>query len=449
MITKLCRAPGVRTVDMRRNRFPRLLSAVLLLLPAADAIASPSQRASAEAAQAPEVRRISTAVPFPRGLVLREDGLYVLARGRVRGSGGVDVKLDDRAGTLWRVDPSISEAIGQQTLAVARNGTVIAEPTSPPFNLLDRSLDFASGDDLTDRPYCGLRWHEGTQSFYICAFSGIDLSAADPAAAQSGSFKKNYTDGVLRYDTRTGEWSEVERHDPAAGAAYPHGDELPQGWVKGPDNLLPVGENMLVVAKDNSRLIAYDLRPLKAEPTAGPPEGREVLGETVWIDGQPRTVLGHSGLAYDDGWLYISFRTTSEIVRVPVTNDRGGEFAVDAKRAELLALFDPFDPDGGRQSANLTDIDIGPDGDVFVVSAYPARVFRFRPDSGNVQDYRTGSNGRPWVDLAATTRKPKMKSENVLVAPDGRVFVTSGDAYGHEEGLGGAVWVIEPGEPGE
>lgn len=436
---------------MRFNRFPCLLWAALLLSRVA-AISYPSLGAPLEVAAAtPEVRRVSTAVPFPRGLVLREDGLYVLARGRVRDSGGVNVAIDDRAGTLWKVDPAVSEAIDEQTQAVARNGHVIAEPMSPPFNLLDRSLDFASEDDLTDRPYCGLRWHEGTQSFYICAFSGIDLSAADPAAAESGSFKKNFADGVLRYDTRTGKWSEIERHDPAAGAAYPHeGERLPQGWVKGPDNLLPVGDTMLVVAKDNSRLIAYDLRPLKDDPAAGPPRGREVLGETVWIDGKPRTVLGHSGLAYRDGWLYLSFRTTSEIIRVPVTNHQAGELAVDPKRAELLALFDPFDPAGGKQSANLTDIDIGPDGDVYVVSAYPARIFRFTPDPGNVHDSRTGSDvpSRPWVNLAEVTGNPTMKSENVIVAPDGRVFVTSGDAYGHEEGLGGAIWVIEPSETG-
>lgn len=396
------------------------------------------------------MRRVSTAVPFPRGLVLRDGDLYVLARGRVRDQGGVDIGLDDQAGSLWRVDPGVSEPLDQQSPEVARNGERVVEPTSPPFNLLDRSLPSASEDDLTDRPYCGLRWHKGTQSFYICAFSGIDLASTDPAAAESGAFKKNYSDGVLRYDTRTGEWSEVERHAPGAGAAYPHAesDELPQGWAKGPDNLLPVGDTLLVVAKDNSRLIAYDLRALTDDANAGPPRGRVVMEQTVWVDGTARTVLGHSGLAYRDGWLYLSFRTTSEVIRVPVTDHRAREFAVDPKGAQLLAVFDPFGPASGERSANLTDIDIGPDGDLFVVSAYPARVYRFRPEARKTFDFRTDAGAEPWVDLARVTGNPEMKSENVLAAPDGRVFVTSGDAYGHQQGLGGAIWVITQGAGG-
>lgn len=394
-----------------------------------------------------EVRLVSSAVPFPRGLVLKDGDLYVVARGRVRDSGGVDVRLDDRAGTLWVVDPTVSEPLHANGEAVARNGRLFAEPTDPPFKLLDRSLQHATDDERTDRPYCGLRWHERSGSFFICAFSGIDLAASDPAAAEAGAFRKNYTDAVLRFDTRTGRWSEIERHDPAAGANYPHQGPLPDdhpplsGWAKGPDNLVVIGDTLVVAAKDNSRLIAYDLRQLISDPDAAPPAGKLVLGEEVFINGQPRQVLGHSALAYCDGWLYVAFRTTSEVIRLPVVKEVAGAFAVDPRKAELLALFDPWIPESGRPSANLTDIALGPDGDVFVVSAHPARIFRFAPDAHHVHDFRSG-RGQPWIDLAAATDNPQMKSENLLVADDGSVFVTSGDAYGREPGLGGAIYVI-------
>ena len=373
--------------------------------------------------------------------MLRDGTLYALARGRVRDSGGVDVGLDDHAGSLWTLDPSVASPLDEPGRA-ASNGTVFAQPASPPFKLLDRTLPRALDDTATDRPYCGLRWHEASKSFYLCAFSGIDIGSNDPAAAEAGSFRKNYTDAVLRYDTRTKRWSEVDRHDPADGATYP--GRAGRGMQKGPDNLLVVGDTLVVAAKDNSRLIAYDLTPYIADPDAKPPVGREILGEHVTVDGADRNVLGHSGLAYKDGWLYVAFRTTSEVMRLPVTNDRPASFAVDSTKAQYLAQFDPFVRGSKKPSANLTDIDVGPDGDVYVISAHPARIYRFAPEAATTRDFRTDGGAGPWVDLAARTANGSMKSENLIVAPDGRVFVTSGDAYGHDAGLGGAVYVVEP-----
>ena len=292
-----------------------------------------------------EVRRVSSVVPFPRGLVLNDGKLFVLARGRVRDSGGVDPALDDRAGSLWQLDPAVTSALDEPG-AAATNGEVFAEPTSPPFKLLDRSLPTALDDRATDRPYCGLRWHEGSKSFYLCAFSGVDIGANDPAAAEAGSFRKNDTDAVLRYDTRTKRWSEVERHDAGFASRYPHADDAAgrpmAGWAKGPDNLLVVGDTLLVAAKDNSRLIAYDLTAYVADPDAAAPVGRVVLGDRVKVNGREREVLGHSAIAFKGDWLYVAFRTSSEVIRVPVTDDRPGRFAVDATRAQYLAQFDPF-----------------------------------------------------------------------------------------------------------
>ena len=412
------------------------MTLLLTLLPAIPT------RANEAPAEQTEVRRVSTGVPFPRGLVLKDGTLYALSRGRVRDSGGVDTRLDDRAGTLWAIDPTVAVPLGEPGGgAAATNGRVFAEPTSPPFRLLDRSLPKATDDRDTDRPYCVLRWHEGSKSFYICAFSGIDLAASDPASAEAGSFRKNFSDAVLRYDTRTEQWSELDRHDPTDGATYPGKDD--RGPLKGPDNLLAVGDALIVAAKDNDRLVAYDLSALNKNPDAAVPPGRVILGDTVTIEGEPMSVLGHSGLAYRDGWLYVAFRTTSQVIRVPVTNPDPASFAVDASRAEMLARFDPFERGSKKPSANLTDIALGPDGDVYVVSAYPARVYRFAPDPTRPRDFTSEGDDEPWCDLAEITGNDAMKSENLLVADDGRVFVTSGDAYGHGAGLGGAIYVIE------
>ena len=427
---------------------------------------------------AAELTRLTDTVPFPRGLAMADpdgDGvemLYVLSRGRARGNGGADPTLDDRAGTIWQVDPRTGET------------SVYAEPTSPPFRLLDRTLADARDDHDTDRPYCGLRYDEATRSFYIVAFSGIDLAAphGDAADAESGYFRKNYSDGVLRYDVDARAWSVIDRHEPADGDAYP--GPCGGGHVKGPDNLLIVGDTLYVAAKDNDRVVAYDLtdiqraavqrtagltggtapttRPSEGTPTrekalpkdtlvarstssdlqsVGPRFPRIVLKDTITLTNQndaPRTVRGHSALGYRDGWLYVGFRTTGEVIRVRLDN---------STRGELLATLEPFDPATGR-SANITDLSIGPDGDVYVLCAQPARVYRITPDPANVRDYRDGENA--YLDAAEVTGNPRMKAENLLVTGDGTLYLASGDAYAphaphapHADntGLGGAVWV--------
>jgi hypothetical protein len=46
--------------------------------------------------------------------------------------------------------------------------------------------------------------------------------------------------------------------------------------------------------------------------------------------------------------------------------------------------------------------------------------------------------------VAAPTGNPERKSENALVDEQGRVYVTSGDAYGYQGGSGGVVWRVTP-----
>lgn len=415
-------AIAMRLTSMFRNALCLLTILALTLgsVPAADA----SQ---------PRLERVSTAAPFPRGLVMLDGELYVLCRGRVRSSGGVSAEVEDQAGTIYAMNPHVTEpAEAPVGDAVRTNGRVVALPTDPPFRLWDRASVPAESDTRTDRPYCVLRYHEPTKSFYLCAFSGIDKrsSAADPVA-----FSKNTSDAILRYDTRTKKWSEVERH--AAGSSeYPSSDTPPRGLLKGPDNCLPLGRWLYAVAKDNSLLARYDLSAWETDPDAPPAAGQVVMGAEVEVAGLgTQTFEGQSGLAYHGGFLYIAYRTSSVIVRIPLD----AEFSpVQPIRAELVARFDPYDP-VTRHSADLTDLTFDERGRLYAVSAQPARVYRFTPDPAQPFDGRTGSGAQPWLDLAAATGNDRMKSENVLAA-EGYLYVTSGDGYSYQKGADGTVY---------
>lgn len=389
-----------------------------------------------------EVERVTTAVPFPRGLQMVDGSLYVLSRGRVREYGGVDGSIDDKAGYLFKVDPNVAEpaSVTEVSDAVRNNGLVIATPQSPPFKLFDRSLKPATKDRETDRPYCGLTYHEGTQSFYICAFSGIDK----PEVKGQSIFSKNLTDAVLRFDMRTQKWYEVERHDIEKGGLYPHHDprtqKAPHGWLNGPDNCLAIGQSLYAVAKDNSRLIRYDLFALQRDPEAGAPPSHFVLGDKLTLkDGSTLDISGHSMLAARDGWLYVGTRTSSHVFRIPLD---AHSIPVQPIVGELVAMFDAYDAEK-KSSANLTDMQFGPDGHLYVISAKPSRVFRFLPDPKNVYDARD-NRAEAYVDFATLTGNAKMKSENVFVDAQNRVYVTSGDAYDFQNGAGGVVYRATP-----
>ena len=135
-------------------------------------------------------------LPFPRGLQLVDGRLYVLCRGRVREYGGVTAAVEDQAGSLYVVDPDVAEVYGpgEPSPEVRENGEIVAAPTSPPFRLWDRTASPPWSDRETDRPYCGLAWHPGTRSFYICAFSGVDRDAKTGT-----TFSKNLT-AIFYYD---------------------------------------------------------------------------------------------------------------------------------------------------------------------------------------------------------------------------------------------------------
>ncbi len=393
------------------------------------------------------VERVSTAIPFPRGLVSVDGKLFVLARGRSREFGGANGTIDDRAGTIFEVDPAIAEPVENVTIgeAVRSNGRVLAEPTSPPFVLFDRNCSPPTRDRNTDRPYCTLRFDRLTRSFYLCGFSGIDGLETEPV-----NFTKNLSDMVMRYDLRTMRWHEVERHASYAGGLYPHHDPrtnaAPHGWLNGPDNCLVVGHSLYCVAKDNSRLVRYDLSELGRDPEAGAPQSEVVLEHEIPIEGLgTQSFSGHSALAAGEGWLYVGFRTSSEVIRVRLDADG---LVARPLQAQVVARFDPFDPKT-RKSANLTDLALDPQGRLHVLSAKPTRVYRFVPDPAHVFDARGERAARlAWLDLATLVGKPQLKSENILVDERGRLYVSSSDSYAMDADAASVIYRATPIEAG-
>jgi len=366
--------------------------------------------------------------------------LYILSRGRVRGAGGVTAEIEDRAGTLFKVDPNLVEPVTEPEVSaeIRQNGEVFALPTDPPFKLWNRNSVPPESDRKTDRPYACLRWHEATKSFYICAFSGVDKSRTGPGR----SFSKNLTDAILRYDTRTEKWYEVERHDVEAGGIYPHHDpsynDPPHGWINGANNLLSVGNWLYVVGKDNNLMVRYDLRPYLTDPEAGHAPSEWMLDSNVYTGNAGEVDFrGHSALGWDNGWLYIASRTSSHIIRMKM--DESGEPARPYEM-ELVAKFDPYNRETGK-SANLTDMDFDDQGRLYIVSAKPSRVYRFTPDPSNIFDARN-SQEEAWRDFSVLTNNPNMKSENLFVTGN-KVFVTSGDGYGYQAGASGTVYRTE------
>jgi hypothetical protein len=389
-----------------------------------------------------KVERVTTKAPFPRGMQVVDGKLYVLCRGRVREYGGVSAEVEDQAGTLYVVDPNLAEEFtgGEPSLAVRENGTVLALPSAPPFRLWDRTANPPTKDRETDRPYCGLTWHPKTQSFYICAFSGVDKADSK----DKSTFSKNLSDAILRYDLRTSKWYEVERHNIEKGGLYPHHDPAvskpPHGWLNGPDNCLALGDSLYGVSKENSLLVRYDLTALAADPEAGAPPSEFVLGQDVTVQkGEKLRLEGHSALGYHGGWLYLATRTSSHVVRLKLDEKM---LPVKPVKVELVARFDAYDA-ATKKSTNITDMSIDREGHVYLVSAKPSAVYRFKPDPKNVYDARAGAQG-PWFSLAELTGNEIMKSENVLVDDQGRVYVTSGDAYTYQGGAGGVVWRVTP-----
>lgn len=399
------------------------------------------------------LERISTAVPWPRGLVFVDGELVVLARGRHRRAGGVDHSIDDSTGTLFRVDTRISEPVvpGELASAAVRdNATVLVRPDPRQFRLPDRSL--SPGDDYgMDRPYCTLAFDPGSRNLFVCGFSGVDLPGA--------TFRKNATDSILRYDLRVERWFTVEKHDPTvvpqdtqgyvvSNEYYPHHDPLtnlpPHGWVNGPDGCTVVGDYLYAAAKDNHLLVQYDLANIRKRPYAAAPESRIALGPNVRLrhPGGERQVelLGPSAAAVRDGFLYVGYRTSSVVVRLAI--DARGDLIRPAV-AELIAVFEPWSAEN-RRSANLIDLAFDSTGALYASCARQGRIWKVgipdpdQPFYGDDQSERATS-AEPYLDLRQLTGK-KTSCGNLAFDASDRLYLCSGNYDTDSRLLAGVIY---------
>ena len=126
------------------------------------------------------------------------------------------------------------------------------------------------------------------------------------------------------------------------------------------------------------------------------------------------------------------------IVRVPITDNGLVKRPVEG---ELVARFEPYDPITGR-SANITDIAFDSKGRLYVVSAQPARIYRFKPNPSNV--YYAADGAQPWLNLAEAAGNPTLKAENILIEEGAggrnRIFITTGNGYDFQDGALGTVY---------
>lgn len=393
------------------------------------------QRDPEAGAPAPGLERVSTVVPWPRGLAMVDGDLVALARGRHRSQGGVPQDFDDQAGLLFRIDTSIAEPVVPGELAgdaVRRNGEVLAKPTSPPF--FPHRVGSAPEDNKQmTRPYCGLAYDAASRNLFVCCYAGAEL--------QTG-FRKHATDSLLRYDLRTERLHVVEQHDhsvvpeSALGSVisneyYPHHDPAnaaaPHGWLNGIDGCTVVGDYLYAAAKDNHLIGQYDLRTIRENPDAPPPPSRVVLGPNITLrypgGEKAAEVLGACTVAAYGDWLYIGYRTSSVVIRVPLTPE--GDVVRDAP-AELIAVFEPWDREKKR-SGDMFDMAFSPDGELFVSMAREGRVWRVgKPDPqnpfyGNDQSQRR-TTAPPFLDMSKLLGK-RASCGNILVDADGWLYV--------------------------
>lgn len=454
--------PSFMHIDRIRSSVP-VLAAFTALLAAACSNTTASRSASDADAHVEEqalgevrIDRITTVVPWPRGVRWIDGKLYALGRGVHRSAGGPQPDIDDKAGSIFEIDPDVYEPVrGDEPVgeAVRRNGRVLAEPTSPPFHLWNGEMP-ATRDTRTDRPYCMLVYDEPSRNFFVCGYSGLDQ-------AKPAEFRKNATDSIHRFDMRDGRWHVLEQHDPDVvpeselKAAvdprfYPHHDPNrnapPHGLVNGACGAVVAGNYLYVGGKDNTSLAQYDLHEIRDGASAPPPPGRLIFHRSGPEDDVYVRVKGHGemyvegtcALGVNDGYLYVAFRTTSQILRFPLNDDGSLDEPLEG---ESIAQFPPYDPEKGGGSANIYDLTFDDEGRMYVSPGYDGAIYRFRPDPERLYDARSRKY-EPYVDLEPLVGAGK--SGNICLDPDGNLYICCGQNVIPERKERGVIYRVRP-----
>jgi len=402
----------------------------------------------------PILERISSAVPWPRGIAWYDEKLVVLARGAHRKQGGPQV--DDQAGTLFEVSAEIAEEVSPNDTDVGsdvlQNAKVFARPSDPPFKLWQPSTQPAHLDTRTDRPYATLHWDPATTSFYICAFAGIDLPSGE---IREGlwPFWPNSSCGVHRFDVSladskrltNGEWLGVEAHrfdnvpehvirrfkDGASSQVpnsyYPHhaieSNSPPHGLLNGPDGLFAVGKYLYCVGLDNNKLAQYDIS-TKAEF----PPSRIV----------PVPAVGSSAVAAFGPYIYFADRQArsggAKIIRYSIDPQSGqildddGYPFLDSSQPitpETIARMD-YVPTGAKRPAHIIDIDFDSTGALYVSMATGSGKIWYIPDP-SPDELFLASEYWPYLDLQELSPNPRAKCADICFDDDDNLYICSGN----------------------
>jgi len=430
------------------------LLACLIVLCSGLGPARAEETASEETVTIDQIERITAAVPWPRGVRYVGGKLYVLGRGVHRSAGGPQADIDDKAGYLFEIDPKVSEPARPDTPvgdAVRNNAKVLAGPTEPPFHIWNREMP-PTRDTLCMRPYCMLVYDAPSRNLIICGYSGHD----QPKPVK---FRKNATDSILRYDLRSGKWYAVDVHDPDVVPAsdlkksvdpkyYPHHDMAtnppPHGLINGPCGAAVAGEYLYVGAKDNTALVQYDLSSVRKNPDAPPPPGRFIFHRAskkddaavfVRVKGHGMMyVEGNSAVEAHDGWLYVAFRTTSQILRFPLNDDGSLK---EPLVGEYIAQFNRYTPGKGG-SANIYDMTFDKEGRLYVSTGYDGAIYGFKPDPKNV--YHSKKGYTPYVDLEKLVGAKK--TVNICFDDDDNLYITSGQKVLPDTKIRGVVYRV-------
>jgi sugar lactone lactonase YvrE len=378
--------------------------------------------------------------------------LFALARGVHRSAGGPQDDIEDLAGSIFEIDPGVSEPAvkgGAVGAKVRANAQLVAKAGGPPFRIWNRAMP-ATRDIHTDRPYCMLVYDAASKNFFVCGYSGIDL-------AKSPKFRKNATDSVHRFDLRSRKWNTVEQHNPAVvpeaelkndvSSIYdPHHDvgknPPPHGLVNGPCGAVVAGRYLYVGAKDNTALAQYDLSEIRRNPAAPPPPARFIFEGTkghaeVEIEGHGKMVInGTCALAVHEGQLYVAFRSTSQILRFPLREDGGVDLPL---KGQYIAQFPRYNPEKKGGSADIYDMAFDNDGLCYVSPGYDGAIYRFRPDPKRVYT-ADKEKYEPYVDLEALVGASK--SGNICFDSEGNLYICCGQKVLNDSKIRGVIYRV-------
>jgi hypothetical protein len=292
----------------------------------------------------------------------------------------------------------------------------------------------------------------------VICFSGIDLS-------EQPNFRKNATDAVHRYNMGTKKWYTFEQHDPGTvpvgelaktlpNEVYPHhnltSNPPPHGLPNGACGGYVVGDYLYVTAKDNSALIQYDLAEVRKNPEAGPPQSRFIFNRSGPKDDpfiQTKKhgnmyVEGTCGVTAHDGYMYVAFRTTSQIVRFPI--DGKGD-VVRPIVADYLAQFDPYDPTGAYgKPANIYDIRVNSKGELFVSANSRGTIWKIPTDGKAVFNAKKGTSEKPYINLREETDFASSTCGNFCFDPDGNLYICAGNKELKEGDICGVIYRVPP-----